>query len=149
MRLILTIEAQNCTENGLAEILKEVNDKLWFVTNGNTDLENQNNYGLEFKSIAIIPSCMDDGFWSANGWKERKLIWRKKAEADIRLRMDYERFVSETNENKFLLFVDTILKSIQIVQEKSKGDFKGDSLIKDILSTLEVTPDDLLQLYND
>ena len=137
MRLNLTIEGQNCTENGLAKILKETTDKLNFLTDKTTDLENINNYGTEFKEISIIPSCMDDELWNTLCWKERKQIWRKRREADIRLRMDYNRFINETLENKRLLFIDIIIKSIQVVQEKSNGDFRGEDLIKDILLALK------------
>ena len=104
MRLFLTIEAQSCTENGFSVILKETVDKLGFLTDITMDLESNNQYGTEFRRIAIIPSCMDDGFWNATGWKERKQIWRKKGEADIRLRMNYYRFTNETPKNKRLLF---------------------------------------------
>ena len=105
---------------------------LSFVTDKNVGLEEINNYGKEFKSIAIIPSCVDDDFWRTLGWKERTQIWRKKGEADIRLRMDYERFISEDYTNKKIMFVEIIIKSIKIIQLKSKGDFNGEKLIKDI-----------------
>lgn len=143
MRLFITIEAQNATESGLSTIMWNVTKKLDFVTNPSKDLENANNYGTEFKELAIIPCCMDDTFWQATGWKERKQIWRKKGEADIRLRMDYDKFITSTPENKYLMFVDTIIKSIQVVQERSKGDFNGDKLITDILSELDITKEQL------
>ena len=146
MRLFLTVEAQNCTENGLSEILKETMNKLSFLTDKSLYLEDKNNYGKEFRQIAIIPSCMNDEFWNAVGWKERKQFWRKKGEADIRLKMDYNRFINETPKNKRLMFIDTIIKSIQVVQERSKGDFKGDELIKNILSALDVSKEALKQL---
>jgi len=146
MILYLTIEAQNCTENGLAKILKEITDKLSFLTDKTIGLENINNYGTEFKEISIIPSCMDDELWNTLCWKERKQIWRKRKEADIRLRMDYNRFINETTENKRLLFIDIIIKSIQVVQEKSNGDFRGEDLIKDILSALNLSEDEIKQL---
>lgn len=144
MLLILTIEAQNCTDNGLAEILKETNEKLSFLTD--KSLNSQYNYGTEFNEIAIIPSCVDDDFWNALGWKERKQIWRKKGEADIRLRMDYERFINETPKNKRLLFYDVIIKSIEVVIKRSKDDFRGEELINDILFALNVSKDELCNI---
>ena len=89
MRLFLTIEGQNCTENGLATILQQTIVELSFLTSQTAISESSCDYGTEFQLISIIPSCMDDTFWSAIGWKERKLIRRKNREADIRLRMDY------------------------------------------------------------
>jgi len=148
MRLVLTVEAQNCTENGLSKILKETIDKLSFLTDKSIDLESKNNYGTEFRQITIIPSCVDDRFWNALGWKERKQIWRKRGEAEIRLRMNYERFIKETLENRYLLFYDVIIKSIQVVQEHSKGDFSGNELIRDILLALNVSEEELTQFNN-
>lgn len=143
MYLLLTIEAQNATENGLAKIFGDTLCQLKFVTDREAGLEDINNYGTEFRSVAIIPTCLDDHSWEILGWKERKQIWRKKREADIRLRMDYYRFVKETPENKRLMFIDIIVKSIKVVQEKSKGDFRGNELINDILKALNVTQKEL------
>lgn len=143
MHLFITIETQNGTENGLAQIMWDIICQLKFVTDTQAGLEDINNYGTEFRSIAIIPTCVDDDFWDILGWKERTQIWRKKREADIRLRMDYERFIRETPENKRLMFIDIIVKSIKVVQEKSKEDFRGNDLISDILNTLEVTQEQL------
>jgi hypothetical protein len=148
MRLFITIEAENSSQNGLADIFRDVDRQLSFVTGKNDDLPNVDNYGSEFREIAIIPSCVSLSTWEALGWKERQYVWRKKREADIRLRMDYERFVSETPENKRLLFVDIIIKSIKVLQTKSKGDFRGDALIADILNALGVTPEQLSNLAN-
>ena len=146
MRLLLTVEAQNCTESGMSEILRETIDKLHFLTNKYSDLENKDNYGTEFREIAIIPSCMDDEFWTATGWKERKQIWRKKREADIRLRMDYDRFMSGSLDERRLLFYDIIIKSIEVIKARSKGDFLADKLIKDILFALNVSEHELKQI---
>ena len=146
MKLILSIEGQKCTENGLAKILAETIKELDFLTNGSKNLEKDNTYGEEFQEIAIIPTCMDEAFWKATGWKERKQIGRKKKEADIRLRIDYNHFMEETYENKRLLFIDAIVKSIQVVQDRSKEDFAGQKLINDIMAALRVTDAELKQL---
>lgn len=146
MKLFLTIEAQKTNENGLSDILKDVNKSLSFVTNRNSELENVNNYGTEFRLISIIPICVDDRIWEALGWKERRQIWRKKQEADIRLRMDYNRFIHETLENKRLMFIDIVIKSINVVESKSLGDFSGKKLIADILKALNVTYEQLDKL---
>lgn len=145
MKLFLTLEAQS---EVLSALLRQTTRELSFVTDREAHLEDVNNYGTEFRLIAIIPTCVDDGFWNALGWKERKQIWRKKKEADIRLRMDYDRFVQETPENQRLMFIDIIVRSIQVVQEKSKGDFRGNELIADILKALNTTQDQLDQLNN-
>ncbi len=148
MYLLLTIEGQNCTENGLAQLLSDTKDRLEFITAKDAGLEDLENYGTEFRSIAIIPTCVDDNFWETLGWKERKWVSRKKKEADVRLRMDYNRFMNETVENKRLLFVDIIIKSIRIVQSAARGDFEGERLIEDILRILDITPEQLTALNN-
>ncbi|MDO4544346.1 MAG: Imm44 family immunity protein [Clostridia bacterium] len=145
MELFMTIETQVGAEN-LSDILRQTKKELLFITDREANLENVDNYGTEFRCIAVIPTCLDDGFWNASGWKERKQIWRKKKEADIRLRMDYDRFVRETPENQRLMFIDIIVKSIQVVQERSKGDFRGRELIADILKALGVTMEQLNHL---
>lgn len=139
MKLFLTIEAQRATDIGLSDILYKTIKKLSFVTNDGSGLESSDNYGTEFRIISVIPTCVDDKFWNILGWKERTQIWRKKKEADIRLRMDYDRFVSETPENKLLMFIGIIVKSIEVVQSKSLGDFKGQALIDDILEAFDIT----------
>ncbi|MEE1320849.1 MAG: Imm44 family immunity protein [Acutalibacteraceae bacterium] len=139
MELFLSIEAQNADNSGLADILRKVTRELSFVTDKNKGLENIDNYGLEFKSIAIIPTCVDDDFWVALGWKERIKISRKNRAADIRLRMDYNRFVAETNENKRIMFIKIIIESIKEVQSRSKKDFNGDKLIEDIFTATNLT----------
>lgn len=146
MRIFITIEAQSVDESGIDNIMRTVDKELSFVTD--EKLEHIDNYGTEFQEIAIIPTCVDDNFWEILGWKERKQIWRKKKEADIRLRMDYYKFMKESYENKRLMFIDIIIKSIQVVQEKSKGDFKGDELIKDIMKAVNVTQEQLDYLNN-
>ena len=146
MRLFLTIEAQNCDESGLANILWETTEKLKFITDKTINLEDINNYGTEFREIAIIPSCVDDDFWNTFGWKERKQIWRKKREADIRLKMNYDLFVQSTYDQKRLLFADIIVKSLQVVQERSKGDFNGTQLIRDVLDALTISEEQLKKL---
>lgn len=143
MYLFFSLEAQ---DSRLANILWDIKRQLNFVTDEEAGLEEIDNYGKEFRSIAIIPTGVSDDFWKALGWKERTLIWRKKREADIRLRINYERFIKESTENKRLMVVDIIVKSIKVVQEKSKEDFRGNELIVDILKTLHVTQEQLDKL---
>lgn len=140
MKLFISIEAERAEETGIDNIMTEVRKKLSFLS------EDTDAYGTEFSEISVIPVCVSEEMWQILGWKERKLISRKKKEADIRLRMDYNRFIRETNENKLLLFTEIIVHSILVVQKKSKGDFLGDKLIEDILNALEVTKHDLYSL---
>lgn len=149
MELFITIEGQNSYENGFFEIFRNVKNELSFITNKELHLENIDNYGTEFRIIHIIPTCVNDLYWDSLGWKERKYISRKNKEADIRLRLNYERFTHENPYNQRLMFIDIIVKSIEIVQNKSVVDFRGDELINDILQALNVTKEQLESLYND
>ena len=146
MKLFLTIEAQSdAIESGLREILDCVNAKLSFIIQNDAEFED-NDYGTEFKSIAIIPTCVNKQYWEILGWKERKQIWRKKGEADFRLKLDYDQFMRESPENKRLLFIENIVRSLEIIQERSKSDFKGEKLIEDILEKLNVTWDQIREI---
>ena len=143
MNVFISVEGQHCQEIGLADILKDTVQKLNFLIDKSNASVNAQRYGEEFQLISIIPSCVDDEFWEALGWKERTYISRKKREADIRLRMDYKRFVNETDSNKKLLFYGVIVKSIRSVEERSKSDFLGENLIRDVLLLLNVSAQDV------
>jgi len=144
MKLVISVEAQNAFEIGLGEILREVNESIKSINDNS--LVSESKYGNEFVSIGVIPFCMEEKMWAALGWKEKKLIKRTKREADIRIRMDYDRFIRESPSNKRLIFIKTIVESLKIVQEKSKFDFKGEELINDILFLLNVSLDELNNL---
>ena len=143
MKLFLTIEGQNATNNGLARICYELQNQLDFITNKNRCLESVDNYGKEFEQISIIPSCVSEELWNILGWKERVQIWRKKKEADVRLRIDYDCFIKADLEEQRLMFINVIIKSIKKVMDRSVGDFKGEELISDILDALNVGSNEL------
>ena len=145
MRLFITIEIQTGANN-LESILNNIIQELDFITNRNKNLEEVDNYGTEFKCIGIIPTCVSKEMLENIGWKERKLIKRKAKETDIRLFMDYERFVKETYENQKLMSIKVLMDSIDVIIEKSKGDFRGKELKRDILNALNVTQEQLDRL---
>lgn len=138
MKLFITIEAERAEETGIDNIMTEVRKKLSFLS------EDTDAYGTEFNDISIIPVCVSEEMWQILGWKERKLISRKKKEADIRLKMDFQRFNKADAEEKYILFADIIVKSVLVVKEKSKSDFKGDKLIADIIKALNLSKEDIL-----
>lgn len=145
MRLFLSAEHEHKANFPFYKVWKEVEEKLQFVCKENVGLEKDTTYGTEFEDIGIIsiivPQDIKD--W---GLKERRLIKRKAKEADIRLYIDYERFIKETPENQRLMYIKNILDSIDVVIERSKGDFKGEKLKQDILDALEVTMEDIQSL---
>jgi len=101
-------------------------------------------YGTEFNDIAIITTILGEGL--KNMWKERRLVRHKKKDADIRLEIDYDKFVNADEQTQALLYVKNIVDSIMVVEEKKKGDFKGLKLIDDILSTLGISKAELEKL---
>ena len=123
--------------------MRNADKALDFITNAESKLEAVNNYGTEFISICIIPTCVSSGMLEALGWKERTLIKRKAREADIRLLINCEEFVKATPEMQRLIYIKTLIDSIEVIQQKSKGDFNGEKLIADILVALDVKKDDL------
>ena len=143
MRLFLSIEAQVDICINLPQIMRNADKALDFITNAENKLEAVNNYGTEFISICIIPTCVSSGMLEALGWKERTLIKRKAREADIRLLINCEEFVKATPEMQRLIYIKTLIDSIEVIQQKSKGDFNGEKLIADILVALDVKKDDL------
>ena len=88
---------------------------------------------------------MEDRFLSSE-WKERRLIRYAKKDADIRLIMDYNKFVNADEKMRFLLYVKVIVDSIKVVDSKKRGDFQGNELISDVLDALKVKWEDVKDL---
>lgn len=143
MKLFLGLEAQTPAAELISIIIDDVNESILFVTSKNCNLEETANYGTEFMTICVIPTCICMEWLEDLGWKERKLIKRKAKEADIRLHIDYEDFSKATPEMQRLIYIKTLIDSIEVIQQKSKGDFNGEKLIADILVALDVKKDDL------
>ena len=101
-------------------------------------------YGTEFQNIGIITTILGEGLEGM--WKERKQIWRKKKEADIRLEINYEKFINANEETQILLYIKNIIDSIMVVENRKKRDFQGLKLIDDILKTLEINKEQLQNL---
>ena len=145
MRIFLSAEYEHKAGLAYHNAWKEVEEKLQFVCKENVGLEKDDTYGTEFENMGII-SVIIPQYIKDHGWKERRLIKRKAKEADIRLYMDYDRFIKETPENQKLMYIKNILDSIDVVIERSKGDFRGEQLKKDILNALDVTMEDINSL---
>lgn len=144
MRIFLGAEMEDRAGDILYKIRKNIEKKLQFVCEENGNLEEDDTYGTEFQDVGIITIIIPKEM--KEYWKERKYISRKNRSADIRLYIDYERFIKETPKNQRLMYIENIIKSIEVLKERSKGDFKGDKLIQDILEALNVTRKDLENL---
>lgn len=138
MKIFLSGETSFNANEPFRRLLMEMNKKLKSFIEAD---ENDDTYGAEFKSIGIITMILSDDLADT---PERKLISRKKKEADIRLKIDYYKFVNSNADTQFFLYLKNIIESIKVVNEKKKEDFNGDKLIEDILSVFGLTMDKLL-----
>jgi hypothetical protein len=140
MRIFVSGELDGKISHDFRPLFREADELL-------KPLEN-NDYGSEFKYIGIIPIIIDpkSGLLEAGFFKERKLIKRKTKEADIRLRTEFDKFYAADYRKKRLLFVDNIIRSIRVIGEKSKSDFKSEELIADILKAFNISEKELAGL---
>lgn len=103
------------------------------------------NYGSEVEDFAVICIIMKfDKQMEADGWfKERRLFKRKTKEADMRLRIDYDKFVRGDDNVKRLLLIDNVIRSIQELSKLAKKDFRAEELQNDILKAFNLNMEDL------
>ena len=102
-------------------------------------------YGTEFNDIAIITMVLG-GDKCLESTPERRLVRHKARDADIRLKIDYKRFIKANKHTQMLLYVKNIVDSIMVVEERKKGDFNGEKLIADILLTLGIDKEQIANL---
>lgn len=81
------------------------------------------------------------------GWfKERILFKKAKNQGDIRLRVNYDKFVKGDDNTKKLLLIDNVIKSIRELSKKIKSGFNAKQLEYDILKLFNLTIVDLEKL---
>lgn len=102
----------------------------------------ERSYGEDVTDISIISVIIKPDLAKEGWFKERVLFKRKAKDADLRLRIDYDKFVKGNDETKRLLLIDNIMKSIEKLSVKTK-DFDSKKLQEDILSILNVTWEEL------
>ena len=105
-------------------------------------------YGIEVNKLNVITLIIKfDEEMEKEGWfKERILFKRKNRDSDIRLRVDYDKFVKGNEDTKKLLLIDNIVKSIRALSKKAKNDFNAKKLEEDVLNLFNVTVNDLEML---
>lgn len=102
-----------------------------------TEKLSMSNYGGALNHISIIPSIFPNKFYLENpDHKERKLIKWKSKTADIRLRIDFDKWVESDDKGKEKLFCDNVIRSIQVIQSKVKEGFDAKKLESDIRKEL-------------
>jgi len=123
MKIFLGSETEKKVYQQFFDIRKKVEENLQFLCKENVGLEEDDTYGTEFNDIGIITIAVPQ-YVKDLGVKERKLIKRKTKEADIRLYMDYERFIKETPKNQRLMYIENIIKSIEVLKDVLKETLK-------------------------
>lgn len=85
--------------------------------------------------IAIIPFCVDYDDMLTCDYRESKNVGWKRREADIRLWMNFEKFVRLDKPGRMQMCKEVIIKSIEVISakcEKKKLRFDAAQLIADI-----------------
>lgn len=132
MEIFLSGEIDIEVDGAFSEISKEIETKLGSLKD--------KNYGSELQSIGIIPIIVNlsPEYEEAGFFKERMLFKRKQKDADYRLRINFEKFVSGDHNTKRLLLIKNIIDSIRSLGIKAKKDFDAITLEKDILNLLDI-----------
>lgn len=130
MKIIITAEIDSQVRNDFQTIRKEILEKI-------RPLEDKE-YGLDKISIIPIIANITPELEEAGFFKERKLIKKKEKLADIRLRIDFNKFKDGDMKTKKNLIIRNIIESIQVIGAKMKKEFNAEMFERDILSFLEV-----------
>ena len=109
------------------------------------DLIENRSYGGAVKNFSVIPIVIKfDPKMEKEGWFEDRVLFKKKSgEADIRLRVDYERFVKGDDEIKKKLLIENVIRSIRELGKKIKDGFDVVSFEADILRAFGYRYEDL------
>ena len=94
-------------------------------------------YGDDLTSIGIISILMRDEFFVGGGYKERTHYSRKRKDADIRLRIDYQTFIKASKEMQKEIYLNHIVESIRIAGKKAGPAFQTEQLVADVRILLD------------
>ncbi|ANN35471.1 dihydrolipoamide succinyltransferase (plasmid) [Bacillus thuringiensis serovar coreanensis] len=132
MRFFLSGELEGDIAEDFINIISEISSEL--------EKLNSNHYGSEVEEIAIIPivAKITPEYEDAGFFKERKLFKRKSKEADFRLRIDYETFLSADYSTRKMLIIRNVIQSIRVLGGKAKSDFNAIKLEQDILQVFDI-----------
>ena len=93
-------------------------------------------YGDNLSSIGVISIIMRDKYFEHGGYKERAYYNSKKKEADVRLRLDYNKFIRSNDVERKEMYIEHILTCIQIAGKKAGNAFDVDQLLFDVKNLL-------------
>lgn len=128
MNVFLGAEIEGPAASKWFELQKEFSAKLSVLKDVS--------YGDGLTDVAIISIIMRPTFFEENGYKERKLYRKKSKAADIRLRMDYSRFLNTSKEARRDQYIEHILTALRIAGEKAGADVDLTRLLFDVENIL-------------
>lgn len=125
----------------ISGILKEIRQKI------DADHFDMTEYSSDITEIAVIVNCFPDD-WTQKGFgKPRKYISYQKGYADIRLPIDFEKFMNAEHDMKYLMVVENILDAITVIGERcrksGKAAFDGERMIKELVFRLKLSIEQL------
>ena len=132
MNFFISGEVNAAVGKDFMNLVREIDKKLLPLK--------QKNYGEAVEKIDIIPIVVLITPEYEHFYKERKLFSKKNKDADIRLRIDYEKFLNGDIETRRILILKNIIDSIRIVGMKAKKDFDAITLEKDVLEIFDLSP---------
>lgn len=94
-------------------------------------------YGDMLTNIGIISIILRDQYFEGGGYKERRYYSKKNKEADIRIKIDYNKFVRSSPEEARAMYIEHILESISIAGEKAGKGFNLEQLLCDVREVLK------------
>ena len=137
MRFFLTYDVECITkEQRLAE---EDLSKMHRIISDLIDAKfPTDSYGKDVEEFAIISTCFSKNMLSNIGWKERNLHSRKGKYADVRLFLDWDRFVISTQKERIEIYKEHIYETIIRFHEKHpKIDFDWERMLNDTKKIIE------------
>ncbi len=99
----------------------------------------EKNYGNALKEMGIFAIILKSESYEENCWKERKYYSSLKKVAEVRLKINYKKFVYAELEDRINMCKELVLKAFEVAIEKIQKDdaeFRGKELISDINEAL-------------
>ena len=143
MDFFMSSESDSRFDN-FEEILREIRGD---ISRQLKDFLKDKNYGNGLSDISIMPIIIkiDENMEKEGLFKNRILYKQKSKEADIRLRINYDKFINGDKQVKRLLIIENIINSIREISKKVKEEFNAKKMEEDILNLFKLSIDDLDQ----
>ena len=107
MKIFLTHESQSPATALIANYRDKLSLKLDELMDSSPD-----SYGTDITTLCIISTCVSKNFLLDSGWKERIRYSKTDQTTDIRLNIDWERFIIADAKEQYNMYVDNIIMSI-------------------------------------